>query len=122
MQDKHFELLNTPPYVSDLQPIEMIWAFTKHLVARQSTFNRTQHEAAAQMRQAMDAVTADLCVKEVNHVERWIDSFIASEKAGSLKRWPNLAALIESPPAADADDIHADGDEEDAENQPPDDE
>ena len=27
--DAGYELLYTPPYVSELQPIELIWAFTK---------------------------------------------------------------------------------------------
>jgi transposase len=46
--DAGYALLYTPPYVSDLQPIEMIWAFTKALVARQSTRTRTAQACAAQ--------------------------------------------------------------------------
>ena len=30
MSDLSYELLYTPPYVSNLQPIEMIWALRKH--------------------------------------------------------------------------------------------
>jgi transposase len=41
MEDQNYELLYTPPYVSDLQPIEMLWAFTKAIVARQSHRTRT---------------------------------------------------------------------------------
>ena len=52
--DAGYELIYTPPYVSQLQPIELSWAFTKSLVARQSSRSRSVDEAAAQTRQAMN--------------------------------------------------------------------
>jgi DDE superfamily endonuclease/Winged helix-turn helix len=94
MDDKGFELLYTPPYVSDLQPIEMIWAFTKALVAKQSHRSRTAHACAVQTREAMDQVTAGLCQKQIAHCHAWIQRFMQSEEGGSLQQFGTLQALL----------------------------
>ena len=93
MEDKRYELLYTPPYVSDLQPIEMIWAFTKALVARQSHRSRTAHACAVQTREAMEQVTAELCQKQISHCHAWIERFMQSEEGGSLQQFGTLQAL-----------------------------
>jgi hypothetical protein len=94
MADKNYELLYTPPYVSDLQPIEMIWAFTKALVARQSHRSRTAHTCAVQTREAMERVTAELCQKQIAHCHAWIEQFMQSEEGGSLHQFMSLQALL----------------------------
>jgi hypothetical protein len=94
MSDEGYELLYTPPYVSDLQPIEMIWAFTKSLVARQSTRTRTAHTCAVQTREAMDRVTAELCQKQIRHCHEWIERFMQSDEGGNLQQFTTLKALL----------------------------
>ena len=94
MSDEGYELLYTPPYVSDLQPIEMIWAFTKALVARQSHRTRTAHACAVQTREAMEQVTAELCQKQIAHCHAWIERFMQSEEGGSLQQFGTLHALM----------------------------
>ena len=94
MSDEGYELLYTPPYVSDLQPIEMIWAFTKALVARQSTRSRTAQACAVQTREAMEQVTAELCQKQIKHCHTWIERFMQSEQGGSLQQFATLSALM----------------------------
>jgi hypothetical protein len=93
MSDKKYELLYTPPYVSDLQPIEMIWAYTKALVARQSHRTRTAHECTVQTREAMEQVTAELCQKQIQHCHAWIARFMQSEEGESLQQFGSLQAL-----------------------------
>jgi len=93
MSDEGYELLYTPPYVSDLQPIEMIWAFTKALVARQSHRSRTAQACAVQTREAMERVTAELCQKQIQHCHTWIEQFMQSDEGGSLQQFATLAAL-----------------------------
>jgi DDE superfamily endonuclease len=93
MADKNYELLYTPPYVSDLQPIEMIWAFTKTLVARQSHRSRTAHACAVQTREAMEQVTAELCRKQIAHCHAWIERFMQSEEGESLQQFGSLQGL-----------------------------
>lgn len=100
MDDAGYELIYTPPYVSELQPIELIWAFTKALVAKQSTRTRSIDEAAVQTRVAMDQVTAELCQKEIAHCHKWINQFMRSDSSGSLKQFTDLATLKSWPPAA----------------------
>lgn len=97
LSDAGYELLFTPPYVSQLQPIELIWAYTKQLVARQSHRSRTVEEAAAQTRKAMDRVTAELCNDVIQHCQRWIDGFIRSDDAGSLSQFADLRAVMQAP-------------------------
>ena len=97
MSDTGYELLYTPPYISQLQPIELIWAFTKALVARQSHRSRTVDQAAAQTRKAMDKVTTELCNDVIQHCHAWIDSFMRSDDAGSLSAFKDLAELMQAP-------------------------
>jgi hypothetical protein len=97
MDDTGYTLLYTPPYVSDLQPIEMIWAFTKALVARQSTRTRTPHACAVQTREAMERVTAELCQKQIKHCHAWIEQFMSSEQGGSLQQFADLQSLKQAP-------------------------
>ena len=85
--DVGYELIYTPPYVSDLQPIEMIWAFTKALVAKQSTRKRNVEQTAIQTRRAMDEVSKDLCQNVIHHTQKWMDKFIKSDSGGSLKQF-----------------------------------
>ena len=94
MRDAGHELLYTPPYVSELQPIELIWAYTKSLVARQSHRSRTVDEAAIQTRQAMDKVNNQLCRKVIGHCHRWIQRYMMSENGGSLRRFIDLPMLM----------------------------
>jgi hypothetical protein len=91
--DAGYELIYTPPYVSDLQPIEMVWAFTKSLVARQSRRIRTVVEAATQTRLAMDEVTVKLCQDEIRHTHDWMEEFMKSEDGGSLQQFGDLTTL-----------------------------
>ncbi len=98
MEDQDYELLYTPPYVSELQPIELIWAFTKALVARQSHRTRSVDACAVQTRQAMDSVTAELCQKDISHCHKWIEQFMRSEEGGSLQQFKDLPTLLKASP------------------------
>ena len=99
MSDLNYELLYTPPYVSDLQPIEMIWAFTKGIVARRSHRTRSVHEAAVQTREAMERVDAERCRGVISHVHKWIHEFMMSDAGGSLRRFFDLPMLMYASPA-----------------------
>jgi transposase len=94
MEDQNYELLYTPPYVSDLQPIEMIWAFTKAIVTRQSHRTRTAHTCAVQTREAMERVTAELCQKQISHCHAWIEQFMQSEEGDNLQQFGTLQTLM----------------------------
>lgn len=60
MRNAGHSLLYKPPYVSEVQPIELIWAHANGLVARQSHRTRTVVTAAVQTRIALESVTDSL--------------------------------------------------------------
>jgi transposase len=105
MDDQDYELIYTPPYVSELQPIELIWAFTKALVARQSHRSRSVHTAAVQTREAMEQVSAQLCCKVISHCHKWMQQFMQSEEGGSLRRFLDLPMLMWAAAELQADDL-----------------
>lgn len=91
------ELIYTPPYVSELQPIELIWAFTKALVARQSIRTRNAATTTIQTRAAMSRVTAELCGRVITHCHKWMEQFMKSDQGGSLQQFVTLQALVQAP-------------------------
>jgi hypothetical protein len=106
MSDAGYELIYTPPYVSELQPIELIWAYTKGLVARQSTRTRSVDTTTVQMRVAMASVSAQLCQKVITHCHKWIEQFMQSDDGGSLQQFKDLETLMKAPAeAVKVDDI-----------------
>ncbi len=88
----------TPPFVPEVQPIELIWAHVKGVVARLYTLNRTISTTRAQTDDAFDGITADMIRKRIQHCHTWIDAFLQTEEAGSLKAHKSLDLLIASDP------------------------
>ena len=96
----------TPPFVPEVQPIELIWAYVKGLVASQYTLKRTLDQTRQQTDDAFDTITAAMIQKRIAHCRKWIDAFLQTEEAGSLKQHGSLEALIAlSPNAAAPADI-----------------
>lgn len=64
------EILRTPPYHPELQPIETCWAVVKNQIARKSKF--TMAHLLEQLDEAFDSVTEETCsglIKKVREVE-----------------------------------------------------
>jgi len=64
------EILRTPPYHPELQPIETCWAVVKNHIARNCDF--TMANLVAQLEDGFNAVTADTCsglIKIIREVE-----------------------------------------------------
>ena len=64
------EILRTPPYHPELQPIETCWAVVKNQIARKSKF--TMAHLLEQLDDAFDSVTEETCtglIKKVREVE-----------------------------------------------------
>lgn len=64
------EVLRTPPYHPELQPIETCWAVAKNQIARNCDF--TMANLVAQLEDAFNAVTAETCsglIKKIREVE-----------------------------------------------------
>lgn len=66
-------ILRTPPYHPELQPIETCWAVVKNQVARNCDF--TMANLVSQLEKAFDAVTAKTCSKVIEKVRKIEDKF-----------------------------------------------
>jgi transposase len=79
-----YQLLFTPPYTPQVQPIELVWAHVKNYVARQTTKDTTEEQLRAIVRRGFygddasdhEAVDAPLCTRLVKHCHAWMDKFI----------------------------------------------
>lgn len=122
MKQHNYELLFTPPYVPDLQPIEMLWARVKGDVARHATLKRKPAEAQAQTEAAFARVTANDCAALIDHIHKWINRYMQGANGGTLQQFADFAALVRqqsssvlpSDTAANEDD-HSSSDEEEDE-------
>jgi hypothetical protein len=69
-REQGHEILRTPPYHPELQPIETCWAVVKNQLARKSKF--TMAHLLEQLDDAFDSVTEETCsglIKKVREVE-----------------------------------------------------
>jgi hypothetical protein len=94
----HF-IVWTPPFVPEVQPIELIWACVKQLVAQQYTLRRTIEATRSQTDDAFDRITAAMIQKRIAHCHAWIDAFMQTEEAGSLQAFRSLAQLVAADPS-----------------------
>jgi len=92
--DRHdYELLYTPAYESWLQPIELVWARVKHEVATQSMLGRKWQETQEQTRVALKNIDKNLCAKLIRHTHTFMDEWLQTDEAGTLKQHGSLAVL-----------------------------
>ena len=115
-----WQLLYTPPYYCECQPIELLWAHVKNYVGRRMS---TDHSVAAVTELARKgfygdpnnqhaAADATLCSKLFDHVYSWCNAFITAdaELTGSLEQLGDVFT-----PADDAfDDIEDEQDVQEA--------
>jgi transposase len=69
-EERGHEVLRTPPYHPELQPIETCWGVVKNQIARRCDF--TMANLVAQLENAFSSVTAQTCsglIKKVRKVE-----------------------------------------------------
>lgn len=67
------EVLRTPPYHPELQPIEICWGVVKNEVARNCNF--TMENLEEQLGKAFDKVTAKTCQKIIKKIRKIEDQF-----------------------------------------------
>jgi hypothetical protein len=82
-----WQLLYTPPYQCESQPIELLWAYVKNYLGRQM---KNDHSVATvtQLTRAgfygdeqsgHGAADAGLCNRLIEHVHKWCNAFIRSD-------------------------------------------
>lgn len=72
-QEKGHEVVRTPPYHPELQPIEICWGVVKNEVARNCKF--TMRDLEIQLDQAWEKVTMETCRKIIKQVRTIEDTF-----------------------------------------------
>ena len=80
------EIVRTPPYHPELQPIEICWGVVKNEIARHCDF--TMKNLEAQLEKGFEKVTADTCEKIIKKVRKiedkfWMEDMILDEKNDS---------------------------------------
>ena len=79
MAEQHgHEVVRTPPYHPELQPIELCWGVLKNEVARHCDF--TMKSLEKQLESAFNKVTAETCRKIIKRVREVEDKFWNEEK------------------------------------------
>jgi hypothetical protein len=94
LQPHGHSIVWTPPFVPEVQPIELIWAYVKQLVAAQYTLNRNIATTRQQTDDAFDSITPVMIEKRIAHCHAWIDAFMQTEEAGSLCAFGTLDKLV----------------------------
>jgi hypothetical protein len=105
-----WQLIYTPPYTPEVQPIEKVWAYVKHIVASNFTSDRTATSLHVDVIMAfygrpvlnLSGVTPELCQSLIHHAHEWCNQFIndniypggnLSSLATYLKITPNKRQL-----------------------------
>jgi hypothetical protein len=82
-----WQLIYTPPYQCESQPIEMLWAYVKNYVGRVMGDDHSIETVTQLARQGFygdlenthSPVDADLCQRLINHVHKWCNAFITAD-------------------------------------------
>ena len=77
------EVIRTPPYHPELQPIETCWAVVKNHIARNCEF--TIKKLEENLEAAFEKVTAKTCQEIINKVRKTENSFWESDAKEELK-------------------------------------
>jgi transposase len=112
MAQHKYELLYTPAYESWLQPIELVWARVKHQVATQAGRGRKWQETQEQTKVALKNIDEGLCTRIIKHTHTFMDEWLLTDEAGSLKKHGSLDALCKLSPAdrTKCTDLNMEGD------------
>lgn len=82
--ERRWQLIYTPPYTPEVQPIEKVWAYIKHFIASLFTPHRTASILLSHTILAFygdppsihPGVTAELCSSLIDHANEWCNQFI----------------------------------------------
>jgi len=125
---KGWQIIWTPPYTPQTQPIEKVWGYAKHFIASIFSPSRNLSVLLEDTLQAFygeppsdhPGVTTELCQKVISHTYRWCDDFINlhMHDGGNLS---TLATHLQNNPDEEAvpveNDDQIDGAREEGENE-----
>ena len=129
MQENGHQLLYTPAFQPEVQPIELLWGKTKRIVARQYVRGRNIHETKRQMQTALRDIRPEDCARFFRDTDKHLEAWLQANE--ELRQFTSFAAMIDSPALAyrapdsddDLDEEHSDvSDSEEDEEKSSDDE
>ena len=102
-----WQVIYTPPYQCESQPIEMLWAYVKSYVGRVMGSDHSIEAVTQLARQGFYGdvtnnhapVDADLCQRLINHVHKWCNAFIQAddELTGDMDHLEEVFAPADDP-------------------------
>lgn len=90
-REKGHEVIRTPPYHPELQPIEICWGVVKNEVARNCKF--TMKDLGIQLEQAWKKVTAETCRKIIKQVRMIEDKFWEEDEKLEIRDEVNAVSV-----------------------------
>jgi transposase len=119
MEEAGHELLYTPPFQPEAQPIELLWGTVKAVVARQHVRGRTIHQTQAQLRAALAGVTSEQIAGYWEHVHSKMDGWVQADEElaqfGTFKKLVNSPGLVTNF-GLDINPVEDEHDESDSDN------
>ncbi|RHZ15510.1 hypothetical protein DYB31_014129 [Aphanomyces astaci] len=107
-RSRGYEVVYTPSYHSDLQPIEYIWAYVKGIVGRQYTTETTMEDVRRRLDIALGGVPSDVIYRCISHTKKKVSELSAYlvelEAADEAVNEPALPGEDESSDDAESDD------------------
>jgi hypothetical protein len=107
--EQQWQLIFTPPYTPETQPIEMVWAYVKQIVASVCVLKHTSITLHVDIIMAFygdvtlgrTGVTPELCQSLIDHSYKWCNQFISEHvyPGGNLS---SLALWIHQHPEQEA--------------------
>jgi transposase len=98
-KERGYQLIYTPPYTPNVQPIELVWAYVKNYVARQYESGRSMETLRQQTMEGFygqsnlnhEGVTAKLSSDLIKHCHKWCNDFIDQdwELGGTVEQLSN---------------------------------
>jgi hypothetical protein len=95
MEEHGHQLLYTPPFQPEVQPIELLWGKAKREVARQYVRGRNIHETKKQMQVALRSITSDDCARFFRQTDEHLEKWLQADE--ELRQFHSFAAMIDSP-------------------------
>ena len=124
MREHGHELLYTPPFQPEVQPIELLWGKVKKEVARQNIRGRTIQQTKSQVQAALRSTGAVEGARYFHETDKRLEEWVREDE--ELLQFGSFAAMIASPALAyktpsdtdELDDEHSeDSNSEDEENE-----
>lgn len=122
MEAAGHQLLYTPPFQPEVQPIELLWGKMKKEVARQNVRGRTIQQTKTQVQAALRSTAQEDYARFFTETEKYLERWVASDE--ELLQFGNFASMVDSPalaykssdPEEEVDEEYSEDEKEESKN------